>query len=105
MATDAHKNEFSQLVEQLAVSLDMTILDALTHVVEDNQMDYSNVKQLISKRLLELLTKESINSFLIAGDRNPATIAEFVKPSTSVVIQKNIKFVESTPAKLAKIQF
>ena len=107
MASDAHKNQFSQLVEQLAVSEDITLLEALTHIVEDNQMDYSGIKQLLSPRLLELLKQESVKNFLVDGERNTATIASFLKSPSAKIDKEAISNYHnnSIDTEPAKIQF
>ena len=61
-------DEFSELVESLANTEDMTYLEALSTIVVDNHIDYPQVIKLLSPRLKELIQIESVNLHLLAGE-------------------------------------
>ena len=108
MASDAHKNQFSQLVEQLAISEEISLLEALAHIVEDNQMDYNGIKQMLSLRLLEKLKQESVQNHLVDGEKNPATIASFLVSNNPVKLDQDIidqYRLTQEQVQSAKIQF
>ena len=59
------KKRFSKAVEDIVLKHNMTYLDAITYVVEQRGMDYTNVKKLLSDSLLAKLTAEAAAKRLI----------------------------------------
>lgn len=59
------KKRFSTAVENLVVSKSFTYIDAITFIVEERGMDYSNVKKLLSDSLMAKLEAEASGLRLI----------------------------------------
>ena len=59
------KKRFSSSVETLVSSKGFTYIDAITYIVEDRGMDYSNVKRLLSDSIKQKLEVEASNLKLI----------------------------------------
>ena len=72
MVSEVQRNEFSLLVEQLAVSDDIKYIEALAAFVTDNDVDPDTVPKLISKSLKERLTVEAISHNTVKIEASPA---------------------------------
>ncbi len=59
------KKRFSSSVETLVVSKGFTYIDAITYIVEERGMEYSNVKRLLSDSIKQKLEVEASNLKLI----------------------------------------
>lgn len=59
------KKRFSTAVEHLVISNSFTYIDAITFIVEERGMDYSNVKKLLSDSLMAKLEAEASGLRLI----------------------------------------
>ncbi len=59
------KKRFSSSVEVLVSSKGFTYIDAITHIVEERGMEYSNVKRLLSDSIKQKLEVEASNLKLI----------------------------------------
>jgi hypothetical protein len=59
------KKRFSTAVENLVLSNTFTYIDAITFIVEERGMDYSNVKKLLSDSLMAKLEAEASGLRLI----------------------------------------
>ena len=59
------KKRFSSSVETLVVSKGFTYIDAITYIVEERGMEYSNVKRLLSDSIKQKLEAEASNLRLI----------------------------------------
>ena len=53
------KKRFSSAVEMLVVTKKLNYIDAITHIVEERGMEYSNVKRLLSDSIRQKLTLEA----------------------------------------------
>ena len=62
------KKRFSKAVEEIVHKQSTTYIDAITYVVEERGMDYSNIKKLLSESLLAKLTAEASAKRLINVD-------------------------------------
>jgi hypothetical protein len=62
------KKRFSKAVEEIVHKQSTTYIDAITYVVEERGMDYSNIKKLLSESLLAKLTAEASSKRLINVD-------------------------------------
>jgi ABC-type uncharacterized transport system ATPase subunit len=62
------KKRFSKAVEEIVLKQSTTYIDAITYVVEERGMDYSNIKKLLSESLLAKLTAEASAKRLIDVD-------------------------------------
>lgn len=79
MVSEVQRNEFSQLVEQLAVSDNILYIEALASFVEDNDVDIPTIPKLLSKSLLSKLQQEGIRHNTIAGKKEPSLMAGVFK--------------------------
>lgn len=59
------KKRFSSSVEILVSSKGFTYIDAITYIVEERGMEYSNVKRLLSDSIKQKLEVEASNLKLI----------------------------------------
>ena len=59
------KKRFSNGVETLVATKGFTYIDAITHIIEERGMDYSNVKRLLSDSIKQKLEAEASNLRLI----------------------------------------
>jgi len=62
------KKRFSTAVEDIVAKQNMSYIDAITFVVEERNMDYSNIKKLLSDSLMDKLTHEAASKRLIDVD-------------------------------------
>ena len=68
------KKRFSGSVETLVATKGFSYIDAITHIVEERGMDYSNIKRLLSDSIKQKLEAEASNLKLIqtpAGNKLP----------------------------------
>ena len=59
------KKRFSSAVEMLVVTKKLSYIDAITHIVEERGMEYSNVKRLLSDSIKQKLEVEASELKLI----------------------------------------
>ena len=59
------KKRFTAAVEACVSKNNMTYLDAMTYIIEQQGMDYMNVKKLLSPALKEKLTQEATGLNLV----------------------------------------
>ena len=59
------KKRFSSAVEMLVVTKKLNYIDAITHIVEERGMEYSNVKRLLSDSIRQKLEVEASELKLI----------------------------------------
>ena len=79
MASEAQRNEFSQLVEQLAISDKIKYIEALACFVEDNDVDPTTVPKLLSKALREKITLEGVKDNTVMLETSPALAKDIFK--------------------------
>ena len=72
MVSEVQRNEFSQLVEQLAISDNIKYIEALACFVEDNDVDPTTVPKLLSKTLREKITLEGVKDNTVLMTTSPA---------------------------------
>lgn len=59
------KKRFSSAVEMLVATKNLSYIDAITHIVEERGMEYSNVKRLLSDSIKQKLEVEASELKLI----------------------------------------
>lgn len=59
------KKRFSSAVEMLVAKKKLSYIDAITHIVEERGMEYSNVKRLLSDSIKQKLEVEASELKLI----------------------------------------
>lgn len=59
------KKRFSSSVETLVLTKNLSYIDAITYIVEERGMEYSNVKRLLSDSIKQKLEVEASNLKLI----------------------------------------
>lgn len=62
------KQDFSKMVEDLAWTNNYTYIEALTKIVEDEQLEHSSVKKLLSENLIARLEQEAESLNLIKAE-------------------------------------
>lgn len=67
MVSEVQRNEFSMMVESLAMQDDIQYIEALAQIVEDNEVDIDSVNKLLSKSLRERITVEGQRLFTVKG--------------------------------------
>tara|TARA_Y100000385_G_scaffold289353_1_gene358550 strand:- start:1635 stop:1874 length:240 start_codon:yes stop_codon:yes gene_type:complete len=63
------KKRFTTAVETLVAKNNMSYIDAMTYVIEERGMDYSNVKRLLSDALKAKLEAEASGLNLIEAEK------------------------------------
>ena len=82
------KKRFSSAVEMLVVTKKLNYIDAITHIVEERGMEYSNVKRLLSDSIKQKLEVEASELKLITttpGNKLPLqenTMSTIIIPSS-----------------------
>lgn len=82
------KKRFSSAVEMLVATKNLSYIDAITHIVEERGMEYSNVKRLLSDSIRQKLEVEASELKLITttpGNKLPLqenTMSTIIIPSS-----------------------
>lgn len=82
------KKRFSSAVEMLVATKKLSYIDAITHIVEERGMEYSNVKRLLSDSIKQKLEVEASELKLITttpGNKLPLqenTMSTIIIPSS-----------------------
>lgn len=63
------KKRFTTAVETLVAKNNMSYIDAMTYVIEERGMDYSNIKRLLSDALKAKLEAEASGLNLIEAEK------------------------------------
>ena len=63
------KKRFTTAVESLVAKNNMSYIDAMTYVIEERGMDYSNIKRLLSDALKAKLEAEASGLNLIEAEK------------------------------------
>ena len=63
------KKRFTTAVEMLVAKNNMSYIDAMTYVIEERGMDYSNIKRLLSDALKARLEAEASGLNLIEAEK------------------------------------
>ncbi len=63
------KKRFTTAVETLVAKNNMSYIDAMTYVIEERGMDYSNIKRLLSDALKAKLKAEASGLNLIEAEK------------------------------------
>jgi len=63
------KKRFTTAVEMLVAKNNMSYIDAMTYVIEERGMDYSNIKRLLSDALKAKLEAEASGLNLIEAEK------------------------------------
>ena len=63
------KKRFTTAVESLVAKNNMSYIDAMTYVIEERGMDYSNIKRLLSDALKAKLEAEAAGLNLIEAEK------------------------------------